>query len=60
MPEHDMELGTDFYFRTPDEDDDATEFFGEEITIVSLTPMDVEYLLEHIPEMFLGQVFPKE
>ncbi len=59
MPEHDMELGTDFYFRTPDEEDDSTEMAGEDGGIVSLSPEDVEYLLKHMPTMFLDQVFPK-
>ncbi len=55
MPEHDMELGTDFYFRTPDEgDEELAEFFGDGITLVPLNPSDAEYLLEHMPALFLG------
>ncbi|HUP26714.1 MAG TPA: hypothetical protein VM124_03665 [Candidatus Limnocylindrales bacterium] len=52
----DMELGTDFYFHTPDEEPvDLTE----DMIAVLLTEDDAGYLLEHLPKEFLDEMIPE-
>lgn len=57
MPEHDMELGTDLGFLEPHEK--ATDYVGDDAILVPLSPEDADYLLEHMPTVFLDETTPE-